>query len=169
MAECVSQKERKKCRKERKKEKSALPVGCRDGFMNDFLSWCRHLLISFLFHDLTSLHPLSFHGNDFSTCSTHFSLSGKAPTKRIATPRRVHTRLCTCAQAHTDYARAHAPIRDHAENGVVHCSSVKNLTVYPGDVWLESNDHYIDVRAHLSYLWRRLVKTLVPQLVPVRR
>ena len=35
---------------------------CRDGVMNDFLSWFMHL------HDLTSLHPPSFHRNDFSTC-----------------------------------------------------------------------------------------------------
>ena len=42
--------------------------------MNEFVSWCRHLLVSFLFHVLTSLHPPSFHRNDFSTCSTHFSL-----------------------------------------------------------------------------------------------
>ena len=39
--------------------------------MNDFVSWCMHLLVSF-FHDVTSLHPPSFHRNDFSTCSTHF-------------------------------------------------------------------------------------------------
>ena len=41
--------------------------------MSDFVSWCRHLLVSFLFHEVTSLHPPSFHRNDFSTCSTHFS------------------------------------------------------------------------------------------------
>ena len=41
--------------------------------MNEFVSWCKHLLVSFLFHALTSLHPPSFHRNDFSTCSTHFS------------------------------------------------------------------------------------------------
>ena len=41
---------------------------CRDGVMNEFVSWCRHLLVSFLFHALTSLHPPSFHRNDFSTC-----------------------------------------------------------------------------------------------------
>ena len=35
--------------------------------MNEFVSWCRHLLVSFLFHALTSLHPPSFHTNDFST------------------------------------------------------------------------------------------------------
>ena len=32
------------------------------------LSWCRHLLVSFVFHDFTSLHsppPPSFHRNDF--------------------------------------------------------------------------------------------------------
>ena len=36
--------------------------------MNDFLSWCMHLLVPSLFHDVTSLHPPSFHRNDFSTC-----------------------------------------------------------------------------------------------------
>ena len=46
----------------------------RDGVMNDFVSWCRHLLVSFLFHDVTSLHPTTFHRNDFSTCSTNFFL-----------------------------------------------------------------------------------------------
>ena len=35
----------------------------------NFLSWCMHLLVPFLFHALTSLHPPSFHRNDFSTCS----------------------------------------------------------------------------------------------------
>ena len=35
--------------------------------MNEFVSWCRHLLVSFLFHALTSLHPPSFYRNDFST------------------------------------------------------------------------------------------------------
>ena len=43
-------------------------IRCRDGVMNDFLSWCRHLLVPFLFPDFTSLHPPSFHRNDFSTC-----------------------------------------------------------------------------------------------------
>ena len=38
--------------------------------MNEFVSWCRHLLVSFLFHALTSLHPPSFHRNDFSTCKS---------------------------------------------------------------------------------------------------
>ena len=33
-----------------------------------------HLLVPLLFHDVTSLHPSSIHGNDFSTCSTHFTL-----------------------------------------------------------------------------------------------
>ena len=33
---------------------------CRDGVTNKFVSWCRHLLVSFLFHALTSLHLPSF-------------------------------------------------------------------------------------------------------------
>ena len=49
--------------------------------MNYFLSWCRPLLVSFLFHAVTSLHPPSFHRNDFSTCSTHFFILGQAPSK----------------------------------------------------------------------------------------
>ena len=43
--------------------------------MNEFVSWCRHLLVSFLFHALTSLHPPSFHRNDFSTCIS-YSITG---------------------------------------------------------------------------------------------
>ena len=40
--------------------------------MNDFLSWCMHLIVPFHF-DVTSLHPPSFHRNDFSTCDTYFA------------------------------------------------------------------------------------------------
>ena len=42
--------------------------------MNEFVYWCRHLLVSFLFHALTSLHPTSFYRNDFSTCYYSTSL-----------------------------------------------------------------------------------------------
>ena len=48
---------------------------CMDGVMNKFVSWCRHLLVSFLFHALTSLHPPSFHRNDFSTCNYEYHTS----------------------------------------------------------------------------------------------
>ena len=41
---------------------------CRDGVMNEFVSWCRHLLVSFLFHALTSLHPLHFIEMIFYSC-----------------------------------------------------------------------------------------------------
>ena len=47
--------------------------------MNDFLSWCIHLLVPFLFHDLTSLHPPSF---NFSTCSTNVFHSGAKPQQK---------------------------------------------------------------------------------------
>ena len=61
--------------------------------MNEFVSWCRHLLVSFLFHALTSLHPPSFHRNDFSTCSTHF---GAKPRDVFFAPRarRFYARAC---------------------------------------------------------------------------
>ena len=41
-------------------KKATVKQRCRDGVMKDFLSWCRHLLVPFLFHDLTALHPPSF-------------------------------------------------------------------------------------------------------------
>ena len=52
---------------------------CRDRVINDFLSWSRHLLVSLLFHEVTSLPPPSFQRNDFSTCSTYFFLFGVGP------------------------------------------------------------------------------------------
>ena len=51
---------------------------CRDGVMNDFLSWCMHLLVPFLFQDLTSLHPHSFHRNDFFHLYTYQDLGFSA-------------------------------------------------------------------------------------------
>ena len=39
--------------------------------MNDFLSWCMDVLVLFLFHDVTSLLPPSFHRNDISTCAIY--------------------------------------------------------------------------------------------------
>ena len=65
--------------------------------MNEFVSWCRHLLVSFLFHALTSLHPPSFHRNDFSTCSTHFSfILVQSPRDVFFAPRarRFYARAC---------------------------------------------------------------------------
>ena len=51
------------------------------GLWMAFCLWYMHLLVPFLFHDLTSLHPPSFHRNDFSTCSTHFLMIwGRAPS-----------------------------------------------------------------------------------------
>ena len=76
-----------------------------DGVMSDFVSWCRHLLVPFLFHEVTSLHPPSFHKNDFSTCSTHFSFGAKPQQKCVARARIsvMH------AHAHADNARAPPP------------------------------------------------------------
>ena len=68
-----------------KKQQFRAKQRCRDG-VNDFLSWCRHLLVPFLFHDVTSLHPPSFHGNDFSTCVYTKSA--------IFTLRKTRMRLC---------------------------------------------------------------------------
>ena len=47
---------------------------------------------SFLFHEVTSLHPPSFHRNDFSTCSTHFSLGVCAARAHVDSCTRMPTR-----------------------------------------------------------------------------
>ena len=76
--------------------------------MNEFVSWCRHLLVSFLFHALTSLHPPSFHRNDFSTCSTHFSfILGQSPNKNW---RRAHLNFMH-THAHADNLHTRARTR----------------------------------------------------------
>ena len=99
--------------------------------MNEFLSSCRHLLVSFRFHDLTSL--LHFMEMIFPLVPLIFHFREKPQQKGAL--RRAECRLCVCALAHTDTTRARPSIScDHTENGVVHCSSVKNRTVYPEDV-----------------------------------
>ena len=59
--------------------------------MNEFVSWCRHHLVSFLFHVLASLHPPSFHRNDFSTS---FILVQSAEMFSLRRARRFYARAC---------------------------------------------------------------------------
>ena len=67
---------------------------CRDGVMSDFMSCCRHLLVPSFFHEVTSLHPPSFHRNDFIP---HIFLLGQSPNKN-ASREHVYTRYaCACA------------------------------------------------------------------------
>ena len=108
--------------------------------MNEFVSWCRHLLVSFLFHALTSLHPPSFHRNDFSTCSTHFSFIW------VQSPKMFSLRS---APAHVDFMHAHAQnLHDmHAHvNGVVQCQPWKSPTIYHRNVRREKNELYLPRR-----------------------
>ena len=66
----------------------------------------------FLFHDVTSLHPLSFHRKDFSTCYIHFW--GQSPMKircfrctdsvRARTTFRESTRTRSCSRLTTPTA-----------------------------------------------------------------
>ena len=39
---------------------------------DEFLFLCRHPLVSFLIHDITSLHPTLIQINDYSSCSQMF-------------------------------------------------------------------------------------------------
>ena len=123
----------------------------RDGVMSDFVSWCRHLLVPFLFHEVTSLQPPSLHRNDFSTCSTHFSIWA------------TNVDLCTRMRTQT----TPPPPCTRACYGVVQCLPVKSPTIYRRNLQREKNDHLVSV--HLHRLCRRLVKISAPGLVLVRR
>ena len=49
--------------------------------MNDILFWCKDLLVPFIFHDVTSLHPPSFHRNDFPLVPLIFHFGAKPQQK----------------------------------------------------------------------------------------
>ena len=127
---------------------------CRDGVMSDFVSWCRHILVPFFFHEVTSLHPPSFHRNDFSTCSTHFFIMGQS-TNHVFAPRAHHTRICARGQCP---ARADKPAPPpHARTctiacyGVVQCLPVKSPTIYRRNLWQEKNDRLVSVHTSIDY------------------
>ena len=102
--------------------------------MNEFVSWCRHLLVSFLFHALTSLHPLLFHRNDFSTCSTHFSFI------LVQSPKMFSLR-----SAHAENLHVHAHV-----NCVVQCQPWKSPTIYHRNVWREKNERSVSVHTSVD-------------------
>ena len=90
-----------------------------------------------IFHEVTSLHPPSFHRNDFSTCSTHFSLGVCAAHVDLCTRMRTRTTppfLRTC-NARVCY-------------GVVQCLPVKSPTIYRRNLRREKNDRLVSV--HIS-------------------
>ena len=101
--------------------------------MNEFVSWCRHLLVSFLFHALTSLHSPSFHRNDFSTCSTHFLF---IPVQSVDF---MH------AHAHAENLHVHAHL-----NGDVQCQPWKSPTIYHRNVRRENNERSVSVHTSVD-------------------
>ena len=117
---------------------------CRDGVMSGYVSWCRHLLVPFF---LTSLHPPSFHRNDFSTCSAHFSFWGEAPTKK----RRARARRLTCARGQLP------PFSRVTRTHVVQCLPVKSPTIYRSNLRREKNDRLVSVHTSIDCgeVWRK--------------
>ena len=118
-------------------------IRCSDGVMNEFVSWCRHLLVSFLFHALTSLHPPSFHRNDFSTCFTHFSFI-LVQSPEIFSLRRAHVDF-KHAHAHAENLHVHAHV-----NGVVQCQPWKSPTIYHRNVRREKNERSVSVHTSVD-------------------
>ena len=66
--------------------------------MNDFLSWCMHLLVLFIIHTVTSLHPPSFYRNDFSTVPLFILDFGPKPQQNVARARKYYARACARGQ-----------------------------------------------------------------------
>ena len=119
------------------------------------------------FHEVTSLHSPSFHRNDFSTCSTHFSFGVK--------PQQSLRRAVPHTHAHADVKRPGARARVHVcvclhayVNGVVQCLPVKNPTIYRRNLRREKNDRLVSVHTSIDYgdVWS---KKSAPRLVLVRR
>ena len=112
--------------------------------MNEFVSWCRHLLVTFLFHAVTSLHSPSFHRNDFSTCYTNFLffILGQSPNKN---------EMFSLRHAHVDFVHVPTPLH------VCACKWHRSVSAVdePDDLPKESTargKRSLDVRAHLRRL-----------------
>ena len=77
--------------------------------MNYFLSWCRPLLVAFLFHAMTSQLPTSFHRNDFSTCLPLNAESNEAMTSLhdFSTCRCVEFLSVSTVSLHCTYSQIH--------------------------------------------------------------
>ena len=135
--------------------------------MNDFVSWCMHLLVLFLFHDVTSLTSLQFPLKYFHLFHS-LLVWGKAPNKNeisVYCPARSAACTTFCTSAHA-LARAHGqrPCRanysrctraGHAENGVVQCLLCKAPR---STVDMAREERSLGVHAHLRRLWRHFVK-----------
>ena len=75
------------------------------------MNLCLGVGILFLsFHEVTSLHPPSFHRNDYSTCSTHISFCVKQQSLSRARARRLYARACARGQRPPFYACVHAHV-----------------------------------------------------------
>ena len=94
---------------------------CSDGVINDFLSRFRHYVVPLLFHEVTSLHPLSFQRNDFSTC-IYTSLEWLCTTvSRDSEDRKemmslVHCQIVCCTLTSTITPRRSIPISSMLAN-----------------------------------------------------
>ena len=117
--------------------KSLKKQRCRNGVINDFVSWWRHLLVSFLFHDLTSYYiPLHF-------IQIHLFIFQFGPNKNAS-----HTRM----RAHTNNAPFTCALYpgSYIANGVVQCSPLKRSAIYCGDVRREKNDRLVSVHTSVD-------------------
>ena len=87
---------------------------------------------------MTALHPPSFHRNDFSTCSTHYSFWGKQQSLDVD---------FTHAHAQAD----NAPFTHAHVYGVVQCLPVKSPTIYRRNLRREKNDRLMSVHTSIDY------------------
>ena len=105
---------------------------------------------------MTSLHPPSFHRNDFCTCSTHLSFGTKPQHKINLCATREHAHIhVPHAHAHADNAplraRACVGVYTRACCGVVQCLPLKNPTIYRRNLRREKNDRLVSMHTSVDY------------------
>ena len=104
---------------------------------------------------MTSLHPPSFHRNDFSTCSTHFSFFILPQLCLCARARRRSARACARGQRPLNYANVRVRTCIYARACLIWRRSV-SASEEPHDLPYEftvREKRSLGVRAHLHRLW----------------
>ena len=92
---------------------------------------------------MTSLHPPSFHRNDFSTCSTHFFNYGAKYQPFFALRAILYTRACARGRRPAPAPAPCTHVHTIACYGVVQCLPVKSPTIYSRNLRREKNGRLV--------------------------
>ena len=111
--------------------------------MNEFVSWCRHLLVSFLFH-VHPYIPLHFIEMIFPLVPLifHSLFFGAKPRDVLFAPR---ARRFIHAHAHAENLHVHAHV-----NGVVQRQPWKSPTIYHRNLRRKKNERSVSVHTSVD-------------------